>query len=76
MSIFVMEHVNAVCSMCPAEARQLIIEIIDGNKTAKESTKLAAKRQILRYDTNSQKMAMVMSNWILAHPNENLKVIG
>lgn len=75
MSIFAMEQVNTVMLMDAPDARRFIEDVIKADTTAKPITKTKARNQILRHGNDSVKMATAMSNWILAHPDEGLKVI-
>ena len=74
MSLFTMEDVNHVMVSNFSDARVYVEKIIDSADTAKPATKNKA-RLMLAKSNNSQKLAFAMSSWILAHPDEGLKVI-
>lgn len=74
MSIFTMVHVNAVTKMNLSQAHKFVVNIIADDKIAKDATKSKALYEISKARSTTQ-LAMTMSNWILAHPDEGLKVI-
>jgi hypothetical protein len=74
MSIFTMEDVNSVITMSKADAAIYVKEIINKNESAKAVTKKKALHQVMK-NPNPERMAYAMTCWLLAHPDEGLKVI-
>ena len=74
MSIFIMDQVNTVMGLNTIDAVEFVEKIINSDKTLRPLTRTKAHRMILK-QRNSQRIAFAMSNWILAHHNEGLKVI-
>lgn len=73
-SVFTMDHVNAVVTMTNLEdAKAYCINILDAS-TANNKNK-SNIRKLIEAQKNINKLANMMSNHILAHPSENLKVI-
>jgi len=74
MSIFTMEHVNEVLKKDLQEAKSQMIEMVTSSKGPRPVTKNKAKIAIDKARTKEQ-LAFTMANWILAHPDEGLKVL-
>lgn len=75
-SVFTMDHVRQVAGMKDhGKAKELAHGVVDSNKTALASTKSKIKGIIDR-SRNTRDLAMAMSNHIMAHPSEGLKVIN
>lgn len=72
-SIFTMEMVNQVVVMKLPEAKALALEAIADSDSAKEITKTKARLAVNKARSTNA-LALTMSNWILAHPTEGLKV--
>lgn len=71
-SSFTMDHVNAVVKMPHREAQQYAHKAVD-ESTANPHNKAKMKRMIMS-SKNSSHLAQGMSNHILAHPSEGLRV--
>lgn len=74
MSVFTMDHVNQVSKMDLAAAKEFVKSVINGDDTARPATKAKAISTIMK-QRSVQNIANTMCNWILAHPDEGLKVI-
>ena len=72
-SIFTMEMVNEVIVMKLPEAKAYALEKIADSDGVKEITKTKARLAVNKARSTSN-LALTMSNWILAHPTEGLKV--
>ena len=73
-SVFTMDDVHAVSALSLQEAKDMIHAIAKEDKRMKPITKLKLQREV-DAARNVQKLAMTMTNWILAHPSENLRVL-
>lgn len=73
-SIFTMEDVNEVVKLKLVEAKSYAFHVIDDSKTARVMTKQKARKVVASAKT-SEHLASAMVGWILAHPDEGLKVI-
>lgn len=74
MSIFTMEDVTAVQCMPTQAAKNYAFNIVELDSTAKLVTKNKAKLMISKCRSTEAVMTG-MTGWILAHPNEGLKVL-
>ena len=72
--VFTMDDVYAVFALSLQEAKDMIHAIAKEDKRMKPITKLKLQREV-NAARNVQKLAMTMTNWILAHPSENLRVL-
>jgi len=74
MSVFSMEDVAKVAGLPIGQAKEYAISIVTEASDIKNATRMKAQRQILKAPTSAS-LATTMTNWILAHPSEGLKVI-
>lgn len=74
MSVFTMDQVNAVVTKDLPSAKEYALGIIHSADNIRTATKANAIR-VINNARNVITLASAMSNWILAHPSENLKVI-
>jgi hypothetical protein len=73
-SVFNMDHVKQVVAMTNlAEAKKFALEILN-NSTANCGNKIKIKK-VIESSRTVTNLAMTMSNHMLAHPGEGLKVI-
>lgn len=73
-SVFMMDHVNQVAAMKDhAAAKELAHGVVDSS-SANPKNKMKIKAMI-NSSKNPAHLAMGMSNHILAHPSEGLKVV-
>ena len=74
MSIFTMDHVNQVMAMSQKDGVAFVRSVIADDQSAKPVTKAKALRLVEKAQSPT-KLAHAMSSWILAHPDEGLKVL-
>jgi hypothetical protein len=73
-SVFNMDHVNQVAAMANlAEAKKFALDILN-NSTANASNKAKIKK-VIESSRSVVNLAVAMSNHLLAHPGEGLKVV-
>jgi hypothetical protein len=73
-SVFNMDHVNQVAAMTSlAEAKKFALDILN-NSTANASNKTKIKK-VIESSRSVVNLAVAMSNHLLAHPGEGLKVV-
>ena len=73
-SVFNMDHVNQVAVMTNlAEAKKFALDILN-NSTANASNKAKIKK-VIESSRSVVNLAVAMSNHLLAHPGEGLKVV-
>jgi hypothetical protein len=72
--MFDMNQVNAIINLDILSAQKAALEIVKAS-TATPRNKFKAE-QAIRNSRSSRSVAMTMSNFILAHPSNGLKVIG
>ena len=73
-SDFNMDHVNQVAAMANlAEAKKFALDILN-NSTANASNKAKIKK-VIESSRSVVNLAVAMSNHLLAHPGEGLKVV-
>lgn len=74
MSMFTMEDVRSIEKIALSTAKLTVIAIID-KSSANRKNKSLAKIMVVKSRSITNLM-MGMTGYILAHPTENLKVIG
>jgi len=73
MSIFNMDSVNEIIAMPLPAAKARALEIIEDSDSAKAITKTKATLAVNKAKSSTN-LAQTMTNWMLAHPDEGLKV--
>ena len=72
---FTMDHVRLVCNCSDiTTARQVALEAINAQEAAKQENVRKAIAMVNKSKTPNA-LGLAMSNFVLAHPSENLKTI-
>lgn len=76
MSVFTMDDVHTVMAMPNlTKAKEFALAKVAATETLRDATRVKANRIISGARSNTN-LGMSMSNWILAHPDEGLKVVN